>query len=210
MSNSVIKKLLLLSGFCIALEVFRMFTTASLNYIFLPFNLLLAWMPLAFALLVHKAQTSLRIFIGFCLWLLFFPNSPYIITDLIHLKPRNDFPLWFDAMLIYSFAFTGLIVGMFSAIIIYHKLKGMVSGLTAKATMFLLMLISGYGIYIGRFLRWNSWNVVTDPLLIFYDTASRVAHPLSYPRTYGVTLMMGTLLCLVFFVFESLTLKEEA
>ncbi len=200
---------MLLSVFCFVLEIFRLAVTQSLSYIFLPANLILAWLPLAFALYFHKAAQPYKIVPAFGMWLVFFPNSPYIITDLIHLKPRNGFPLWFDALLIYSFAFTGLVVGMLSALIVYNRLKTMLPKLAARVLMLALMLISGYGIYIGRFLRWNSWNVITDPLGIFYDTATRILHPLSYPRTYGMTLMMGVLLCLVFFVFESVTLKEE-
>lgn len=210
MSSLVIKKLLQLSGFCIVLEVFRLLTTETLVYIFLPFNLILAWIPLRFATLASKQEKNWKFFICFIAWLVFFPNAPYIITDLIHLKARSNFPLWFDLTLIYSFAFTGLIVGMFSAILIYNKLKEIFPRIAAKAIMLSVMLISGYGIYIGRFLRWNSWNLLTDPFAIFYDTLTRIIHPFSYPRTYGMTLMIGVLLCLVFSVFESFTQKVEA
>lgn len=210
MSSPVIKKLLLLSCFCIALEAFRLLTTETLVYIFLPFNLILAWIPVGFATLASQQEKSWKFFICFIVWLVFFPNAPYIITDLIHLKARSNFPLWFDLTLIYSFAFTGLIVGMFSAILIYNKLKEILPRIAAKAIMLSVMLISGYGIYIGRFLRWNSWNLLTDPFAIFYDTLTRIIHPFSYPRTYGMTLMIGVLLCLVFSVFESFTQKAEA
>ncbi len=93
MSSLVIKKLLQLSGFCIVLEVFRLLTTETLVYIFLPFNLILAWIPLGFATLASKQEKNWKFFICFIAWLVFFPNAPYIITDLIHLKARSNFPL---------------------------------------------------------------------------------------------------------------------
>ena len=74
--------------------------------------------------------------------------------------------------------------------------------------MLFAMLVSGYGIYIGRFLRYNSWDLFSDPFQILADTASRLAHPASYPRTYGITLMAGALLSLVLFIFESLLIAE--
>src|SRR5688572_7692397 len=110
MSSALIKKLLLLSAFCFVLEVFRILATGTLKYIFLPWNLILAWIPLIVAVFASREEKKIKFFCYFLGWLLFFPNAPYIITDLIHLRPRNDFPLWFDSTLIYSFAFTGLIV----------------------------------------------------------------------------------------------------
>lgn len=210
MLSPTVKKLLLLSAFCCVLVLFRFKTTDTLSYFFLPGNLLLAWIPLASALLMRRQEKTIPALLCFLVWLPFFPNAPYIITDLVHLRPRNDFPLWFDSILLYSFAFTGLVVGMYSAVIIYNRLKELMPRLIAKGIMLSVMLISGYGIYIGRCLRWNSWDLLTDPTGIYYDTIARLAHPFSYPRTYGMTLVVGVLLCLVFSVFESFTQKYEA
>lgn len=204
MFTTVFKRLLLLSAFCCVLEAYRLHTSDSLSYIFLPFNLILAWVPVGFALLAGKQNKWWAFAPWFIAWLAFFPNSPYIITDLIHLKPRGVMPFWFDTVLLYSFAFTGLVLGMLSAIIIYNKLKQLSGRYTAKAIMVVVMLLSGYGIYMGRVLRWNSWNLLTHPAGIYYDTVARLTDPFTYPRTYGMTLIFATLLWLVFSVFESL------
>jgi uncharacterized membrane protein len=200
----IIPRLALLTGFCFCIEVFRMFFSKSINYIFLPWNLWLAWIPLWLAMLMVRESKPVKLFVYLAIWLVFFPNAPYIITDFLHLKPRGDIPFWFDTLLIYSYSFTGLLLGILSALLVFKKLKDFFAPLIARGLMLLTMMVSGYGIYVGRFLRFNSWNLLTNPLQIIGDTVSRLIHPASYPRTYGVTLMAGILLSLVFFIFESL------
>src|ERR1019366_2468091 len=198
-----IRRLMFLSLFCIALEALRMCCTFNFNYIFLPWNLILAWVPLAFATRIIKEGNKFKLAAWFFAWFIFFPNAPYIITDFIHLKPRDNFPFWFDSILLYAFAFAGLMPGVVSALLVYKKLKDLVPQYIAKGLMVMVMFFSGYGIYMGRFLRYNSWDILTNPFEILADTAARILHPASYPRTYGVTLMAGILLCLVLAIFES-------
>jgi uncharacterized membrane protein len=142
-------------------------------------------------------------------WLLFFPNAPYLITDLIHLKTRNDFPIWYDAIMLFSFAYTGLITGLYSLLILFDYLRNVLSKSVSVVVIFLLTFLSAYGVYMGRFLRWNSWDIVFSPQEILFDFAHRVLHPTEHLRTYAVTFLIGTLLLLSFQVFESLTKKEE-
>lgn len=208
--SSILRNLFYLSLFCVALELFRMIVTRNLNYIFLPWNLFLAWVPVFFALQTLKENSRWKL-AGLLLgWLAFFPNAPYIITDFLHLKPRDNFPFWFDSILLYAFAFGGLMPGIVSALIVYKKLKELMPKYLVKGLMVAVMFCSGYGIYMGRFLRYNSWDLLTNPFEILSETALRLIHPWSYPRTYGVTLMAGVLLCLVFAIFESFMEKEPA
>ncbi len=208
--SAVIRQVFLLSAFCFVLQIFRMVCTGTLNYIFLPWNLLLAWVPLAFATIATRQTSKLKLFMAFVVWLLFFPNSPYIITDLIHLKPRNGWPHWYDAFLIYSFALAGLLAGIVSTLIIYRKLKEVLPPLLARAVVLGSIFLCGYGIYMGRFLRWNSWDAITNPFQILSDTFTHLAHPITYSRTYGITLLSSILMWLVFKVFESLMQQKES
>lgn len=208
MSTTIVKRLFWLSAFCLALELVRLSIRSS-SFIFLSFNLILAWIPLLFALLIERQQKPYLLPFLFAGWLAFFPNAPYIITDLLHLKPRHGVPFWYDTMLLYSFALTGLLVGMYSALLVYYRLKQTAPTWLARLSMLAIMFISGYGIYLGRFLRWNSWDLVTNPDEILMDTLHRLAHPFTYPRAYTMTLVVGILLWLVFSVFESLSPKEE-
>lgn len=200
--NAMIPRLALLSAFCFFIEIFRMLLTRNILFIFLPWNLILAWVPLWLAMQLKEDTKQPQLILYLALWLLFFPNAPYIITDFVHLRPRPDFPFWFDAMLLFSFAFTGLLLGIISALIVFKKMKGLFAAWKASGFMILAMILSGYGMYIGRFLRYNSWDLLTDPIQILSETASRLVHPATYPRTYGVTIMAGVLLSLVLFIFE--------
>jgi len=204
----IIPRLALLTAFCVFIEVFRVLFALNITYIFLPWNLFLAWVPLWLAMQLKDEMRPIPLFLYISAWLFFFPNAPYIITDFLHLKSRAGFPFWYDALLLYSFAFTGLLLGIISAHIVFKKIKQLLVPWQAKGFMLFVMLISGYGIYIGRFLRYNTWDLLTNPFQITAITVSRIIHPTIYPRTYGVTLMAGVLLSLVFFIFESILITE--
>ncbi|MFN8323480.1 MAG: DUF1361 domain-containing protein [Chitinophagales bacterium] len=195
--------LMLLSAFCVVQQLGRMFWTGTLTYIFLPFNLLLAWIPLLVTLLLHKRTTSFRLILLYLVWIIFFPNSAYIITDLIHLKPRNNVPFWFDTSMAFSFAFTGFMTGLASAMLAYQKLLQTFTVRTGKYIMVIIMFSSGYGIYMGRFLRWNSWDILFHPVGIFSDTYTRIMNPTIHHETYAVSLLTGLFLTLTFFALES-------
>lgn len=202
--KNTLRHLGVLTAFCVLMQAVRMYSTSSIGFIFLPYNLFLAWLPLLFSLYMRRSSKPTVMAALFVLWLLFFPNAPYIITDLLHLKPRAAFPHWYDTMLVYTFAFTGLLVGMLSALIVYDKLKQYYSKTVARGIIMFSMLASGYGIFLGRFLRWNSWDAFLNPLHILADTVHRMANPMSNPRAYGVTLVVGGLLCITFLFFESM------
>lgn len=207
--TTALRKLAMLTAFCLVLEIARMFISHSINYIFLPWNLLLAWIPLWLSNYIISENKKGKLIFLFSVWLLFFPNAPYLITDLIHLKPRGTFPFWYDMLMCYSYAFTGLMLGMLSVLVVYQKLKAITRKLYAQVVILFAMMASGYGIYMGRFLRWNSWDALLNPFSIVADTAERIFNPTVYPRAYGVTLIVGVFLFLTFLTLESFTNTEE-
>jgi uncharacterized membrane protein len=180
---------------CAALIGLRIGRTQSFSYLFLAWNLFLAWIPLA-AAQVFRAASRRRAAVSWqmgwlALWLLFLPNAPYLVTDLLHLKLRPPVPLWYDLVLLLSCAGTGLLLGYLSLHEVHTAVEerfGRVTGWSVAAGS---LLLSGFGIYLGRFLRWNSWEVVTDPAGLFGDVSVRLLHPGLYPRAYGVTLFFG-------------------
>jgi uncharacterized membrane protein len=103
----------------------------------------------------------------------------------------------------FMFAFTGFIAGLLSALLIYQRLLISFSERTCKAIMAGVMFLSGYGIYMGRFLRWNSWDILFHPLSILSDTYVRIANPFEHPLAYLVSITTGLLLTLTFFTMES-------
>jgi uncharacterized membrane protein len=207
--KATLTHLLLLTGFCLACQMWRMCATQSTAYLFLSWNLVLAWVPVFFALKFRQSNGSYLTKLYFLCWLIFFPNAPYIITDLLHLKPRNDFPFWFDSILFYSYALTGVMLGIVSALIIFKGFRNLMNRTLGRILIGAVMILSGYGIYIGRYLRFNSWNVINCPFEILTDAFERLSHPAEHMRTYGLMIMTGTLLYLMFCLCESLMLPEH-
>jgi uncharacterized membrane protein len=184
-----------LTLWCAALVVLRVELSGSLFYVFLVWNLFLAWIPWlaaqAFGASSRRRAPRLLRLGWFTLWLLFLPNAPYILTDLLHLRPRPPVPLWYDLALLLSCAGTGLLLGYISLLEVQgavEKQLGRVAGwMVAAGSLFL----SGFGIYLGRFLRRNSWEILTDPAGLYLDISDRLLNPTLHLRTYGVTLVFG-------------------
>lgn len=205
------KTLALSSAFSILLVLFRIEWSGSIHYIFLPWNLFLAWIPFLAAVLLNEARTkkysnAVMTALFFC-WLIFFPNSPYILTDLFHLRPKHGIPLWFDLVLILSFAWNGLLLGFASLFEIQSFLRERFSLFTAKAFVAILMIMCSFGIYLGRYPRWNSWDIITNPIALFGDIFSMILHPLDNTRMVGVTFFFSLFLILSYWTLKALVLN---
>lgn len=168
------------------------------SFLFLVWNLFLAWVPYGIALLIKRDQTK-WIRYGFLgIWLLFFPNAPYIITDLLHLRERLPVPLWYDMLTIFSFAWTGLIFGYLSLVRIQKLFFNRWGALVGNLITAFIWLLAGLGIYIGRFLRWNSWDVLTRPLALLVDLSSIFTEPEVHWPEMGAAILLSVLLYLGF------------
>lgn len=164
--------------FSLVLLVLRVVHTHGTMFIFLLWNLFLACIPLLMShIALHTRYKLVRILCGL-VWLLFFPNSMYIITDLFHLKQRPDVPLWFDLLLLFSFALNGLILGFLSIINMEKAIQKINRKKISYLFTFSMFLLCGYGIYLGRYERWNSWDIITQPYSLLYSIAYDVIHPL--------------------------------
>ena len=193
---------LLLGAFCIALLLVRAKLTHSIFYFFLIWNLFLAFTPLAITsylmerpYLIEKKWLFLPIL---CAWLLLLPNSPYIITDFMHLKRETSVPVWFDVLLLISFSMAGLLFGLKSMKHIFYILAIRFNYIIVWLALFCVCILSGFGIYVGRYLRYNSWDILHRPLeLIGEITNSLTTHP-ECITAWGVTFGFGTFLFLLF------------
>ena len=163
---------------------------ATLHFLF--WNLFLAWIPLILALMAwrYRHSPAFAIALGF-LWLLFLPNAPYLVTDLVHLGPTSAAPMWYDLGMLFSFAFVGLALGLRSLHIMQELVQerfgapaGWTFALTAAA-------LSGLGIYIGRFLRWNSWELFLHPTQLTSDLLATLATPGSLLKLLAVVFLFG-------------------
>ena len=132
------------------LVIFRVHYTGYLMYLFLVWNLFLAWIPLGFAMNANQSKNKYMAAAAFIAWLIFFPNTHYILTDLFHLKLRHGVPLWFDLLLLLVASWTGSMLGFLSLLEIHHLLRKWLS--RAKTWLIILGIIAleSFGIYIGR------------------------------------------------------------
>jgi uncharacterized membrane protein len=164
-------------------------------FIMLTWNLFLAFFPLGVVLVLRDLRTAgflnrWLMAAGLTIWLAFLPNAPYIITDLFHIKNIEAPLLWFDTMTLFLFAQTGLLAGLYSTIIVHRMLRPVTGTWLAWALMLASQLLAGFGIYLGRFGRWNSWDVLTKPFALIDALTTVFQNHLSLKLTlaYGFVL----------------------
>ena len=199
---------LLSTGLCGALFAGRVYLSRTLIFLFLFWNLFLAWIPYLCSLwAVYWHQRYPRRW-----WLLllpglvgiaFFPNAPYIVTDFLHLGERPPVPLWYDVGLLACCAWTGIVLGIYALRLLQEIVRAWVGTILSWIFVLVVIGLSGVGIYVGRFLRWNTWDLLVQPQAVFYDILVRLRHPLGYPKTYGVTLLYAAL---IFVCYLALTI----
>ena len=198
----------LLLAWCAALITFRVLWTWKLHYTFLVWNLALAAMPLPFSTLFKYTTHRALSVTAFSLWLLFFPNAPYIITDFIHLTNHTSAPIWFDILVLTSASATGLLSAYISLTQIHDRLLAAHRPTFAWTVTLLTPFAAGFGIYLGRYLRWRSIDIFQNPLELITDIAERFLNPFQHPRTWGVTLGFGTLLVLGYLLTRLATREQ--
>jgi uncharacterized membrane protein len=183
---------------CAALLGYRIHWAGHTKFVFLAWNLFLAAIPLGFAVLLSKIERW-RLATPFISgWLLFFSNAPYVLTDLLHLHPRSGIPVWYDLLMLLSFALVSLWMGFQSLQLVQVWIARKSSLLMAWSFVGICLMLSGFGIYLGRFLRWNSWDIVSNPGSLLGDIWERFADPLAHGQTWGVTLGFGGLLLVAY------------
>ncbi|MGW8250456.1 MAG: DUF1361 domain-containing protein [Anaerolineales bacterium] len=175
----------------------------------LVWNLFLAWIPYLLSLLVvwifHRSrrQWLLLSVLGF-IWLIFFPNAPYLLTDFLHLQERPSVPLWYDILLLATFAWTGLFLGIASLRIMQGVVKSYVGRWLGWMFVLIALAASGLGVYLGRFSRWNSWDMLTQPKLILAEVVSKTTDPLNNLRFLGFTVLFISFLTVSYLMFISM------
>lgn len=192
----------LTSAFPVALLAVRTRLGDNLGYRFLLWNLFLAWVPLGFAFVAEVGWrmhwSRRRLMIPLVAWMLFFPNAPYIVTDVIHLEESEFSPLWFDALILFSMGLAGLIVGFVSLRMVQLIVSASFSRVWGWVVSLGVLGVSGFGIYLGRFARYNSWDVLSSPRRLLYDVQSVALDPVSNRRTIAISLMFTAFLIVAY------------
>ena len=191
--------LALLSLFSVALIAARYVYSGEQLFGYLIWNLFLAWIPFGLAIVLydrHRAGTRpLRLLPLAALWLLFLPNAPYIITDFKHLVPSASVPLWVDIVVIAAPAWTGMLLGFISLYLVQAVVRDLAGARVAWTAAVAVLGLASFGIYLGRVLRWNSWDVLANPYLLS-DLDGVVADPIAI----GMTVLLASFLTLSYLV----------
>ncbi|MEO6546497.1 MAG: DUF1361 domain-containing protein [Ferruginibacter sp.] len=197
--------------FVVALIFCRILYSGNYGYIFLSWNLFLAWIPYKTSLYLspEKINTNWRAAVLIAGWLLFFPNALYIITDLVHLEKKTNVPTWYDLVLLFSSAIAGLLMAFASLYNVEKFFIKKVGKPAAGKLMVFCLFIGSFGVYLGRFLRWNSWDVVANPLILVKEIAVRFAFPLENYRTWAITLLFTVLFSLLYFTIKWLMVYSK-
>jgi uncharacterized membrane protein len=157
------------------------------EYSYLIWNLFLAWLPLVFAVrlikvLKHKLWSSWEGLAWSFAWLVFLPNSFYMISDFIHLREIQRVDILYDALMFTSFIYTGVVLGFSSLYLVHLQLRRRLDMVQAAIWTGLTLFICSIAIYIGRDLRWNSWDIITNPGGLLFDVSERLGHITNYPQ----------------------------
>jgi len=160
--------LLAASALCVVLLEIRVHETGSSYYRFLIWNLTLAWVPFVLAVAAYaraRQRVDVLVWVLLVPWLLFFPNAPYLLTDFIHLD-EGPAPLWYDALMLSAFAWTGLMLGFGSLYLVQTILRRAVGDSIAWAGVLGALALASLGVFIGRFIRFNSWDALLHPVRV--------------------------------------------
>jgi uncharacterized membrane protein len=183
-----------------SLFVYSAWSTHSLLFDYLTWNLILAWIPLLVAARLTKALrnklwSSWEALSLSIIWLIFLPNSFYMITDFIHLQDVNSSNVVYDSTMLSSFIFTGVILGFSSLFLIHLQFRKRFSDRLSAGLIASTLFISSIAMYFGRDLRWTSWDVLINPGGLLFDISVRLQHIASYPNMIIVILAFFVLLC---------------
>lgn len=197
-----------LSLFVLGMLGVRMVYTGTSAHGWLAWNLFLAWIPFLLALLLYeraRAGASWRVLAPLgLLWLAFFPNAPYLITDLKHVGHGAQVPVLYDVLLLSAAGWLGLLLGLTSLFLVHAVARRLVGVLDAWALVAAVLALSSFGIYLGRVQRWNSWDLVVHPASIGDQIGGGLLHPLSHPRPIGLTVLFTSFLLVSYLALYTL------
>jgi uncharacterized membrane protein len=207
--NETDRMLMLSTTFSGLLVIARIVYTGSFTFMGLAWNLFLAWLPYLISSLIQYQQSvkinNWKLVAGSFVWLLFIPNSFYILTDLFHLGEHGGVPLWFDLALIISFAWNGLLLGILSVRQMERIVRRFLPGKHELFFIYPIMWLNALGVYIGRYLRYNSWDIITNPFELTSGIVKMLWHPLHYKYVWGMVACFSVFMTLVYLTIKRIS-----
>lgn len=208
LSDQLVYPILLSTMLALALFCGRVYLSRTFSFSNLVWNLFLAWVPYVCSFLAAISYSGLPrhwwllLFPG-AMWLIFFPNAPYIVTDFQHLADQPRVPYWYDIIMFATFAWTGCFLAVASLRVMQTLVKNYLGWLVSWIFAGGALALGGLGIYLGRFSRWNSWDLFFQPKNVLFDIARNLVDPLSNLRFFGFTLAFSAFLLVLYLMFIS-------
>jgi uncharacterized membrane protein len=208
--NSEIDRILTLSiGFSIVLVMARIAYTGKYTFIWLIWNLMLAWIPYVISSWLQQRPAvqanRFKLAAVSLIWLLIVPNSFYILTDLFHLGKFTNVPNWFDLTLIISFAWNGLLLGVLSVRQMEKIMQPRLRGMHELLFIYPIMWLCALGVYIGRYPRFNSWDILTNPFKLISYLIELICHPVQWKYAWGMVACFSIFMTLVYLAIKRLS-----
>jgi uncharacterized membrane protein len=201
-----------LSALVVAMVAVRVVYTGNDYHTNLVWNLFLAWIPFVVAICVYDAYRRgvgrIQLWAGGGLWLIFFPNAIYIVTDFKWLRYSAGAPVWYDVLLVAAAAWCGLLLGFMSLYLMQAVVRSALGAVRAWVFVLGTLALGSFGVYLGRFERWNSWDVFTRPRLLAGKILPHLAHPQDYPKAMAVTVLFTAFLAMSYLVFYAFAQPE--
>jgi uncharacterized membrane protein len=197
--------MLLSTLLCMLFYAYRLLELGEVAFSYLPWNLFLAWIPLFLIILLARvlrthAWSDWGPLLLSLIWLLFLPNRFYLVSDYIHLRDVSNADILYDAVMFTMFVFTGLLLGFSSLYIFHQQLLRRLSRRTAAWSVALILLSCSFAIYIGRDLRWNSWDVLASPAGLLFDLSNRLVQTESWSVLFSTVAIFFALLGGMYYV----------
>lgn len=198
--------------FSIFTLMLRIKLNQSFFYLFLVWNVFLAIIPYAITMYLNtkKEINKYQLIFWFLIWLAFLPNAPYIVTDFIHLTYGNGKLFWLDIIVLLSFALTGLLLFYLSILDMQKLLITTFKSTPINTLTISILLLCGFGVYLGRFLRYNSWEIISNPTILFFDVIEILTRPFQHSNAWLFTIGFGGFLAVGYWVFKLIYSKKAS
>ena len=193
----------------LVMNLTRILFVREYGYLYMNWNLFLALVPVFFVYLYEKEHVPFLRFLTFILWFLFFPNAVYLVTDFIHLRTSGpDWMLWYDGMMLFLYASVGVLSSSFSLMRMKENIFHSFHRMNRGVFLFTVALLSSFGIYLGRYIRMNSWDMVLHPVSAIQQIINTIGDKYAHP-VFLMTIVFFTMFIIVMEIsFEKVFKKK--
>jgi uncharacterized membrane protein len=188
--SASINAILIASAAALVLYLARYVATGSVQFSFMAWNLVLSLAAVgAGALFVQNWKSTWRpvSIVLFLVWLFLLPNTFYMLTDYIHVQESGDINVLFDIVLIGFFAMNGFMHGILSLLIVHKALLKKYAAVQTHLAIGVIIVASSFAVDMGRYLRWNSWDIIVNPAAVLFDISNTLLNPTNYDRSFLIT-----------------------